>query len=105
MTMNKDQRDQLQQGMQRHEDIPRKPISTERPDPSRAPGAAQQGQGLPQPGPAGQQQGGQTQTQKDQQGQSGRASGQQGGSGAPQEQPGVKDDIRTDLSRDNPYKS
>ncbi|MDE1566959.1 hypothetical protein [Aquabacter sediminis] len=111
MTMNKDQRDQLQQGMQRHEDLPREPmsterqVSTERPDPTRAPAAPQQGQGTPHRGPAGQQQGGQpSRSQPGQQGQSGGGGGQQGGTSAPQE-PGVKDDIRTDLSRDNPYKS
>ncbi|QTL01639.1 hypothetical protein J5J86_12490 [Aquabacter sp. L1I39] len=107
MTMNKDQQRQPQQGMQRHEDMPRKPVEIERPDPSREPSAGQQSQGTPQRGPVGgQQQGGQpAHPRTGQQGQSAGTGGQQGGSGERQSQPGVKDDIRTDLSRDNPYRS
>jgi hypothetical protein len=109
MATNKDEQGQPGHGMQRHEDMPRKPVPTERPDPTREPGAGQQGQGTPQTprGPAdGRQQGGQhSNPPPGQQGQSGGVGGQQGGAGERQKQSGVVDDVRTDLSRDNPYKS
>lgn len=109
MTNNKDQQGRPQDGMQRHEDMPRKPMPNERPDPTRERSPGQQGQGTPQTprGPGdGQQQGGQhSNPRPGQQGQDGGAGGQQGGAGERQKQPNVADDPRTDLSRENPYKS
>lgn len=107
MTINKDQKGHPQDGMQRHEDMPRNP--NERPDPTRERGPGQQGQGTPQTPrePArDKQQGGQhSNPRPGQQGQGGGAGGQQSGAGERQKQSGVVDDVRTDLSRDNPYKS